>query len=408
MEAEEEGQNRKEENAPVVPRIGAFYMHDDRFGRRITSGRRKLQEFKDEKKWQHDKFEEMTKGYRISDEHNQGYYGHQGRGYHINADQFKPNDNFNGQSYSSRPIKGRGPVKCKPLNSSSYVVPLTRNKESRKPPGMNSNINSTILLSHASEIGSDSLISKSKKMYHHASSSNPGICVPKKRDVQPRKTEGYLPGEDVRLPCPNAHLKGKDVSRYNVESLQLIISHLSLTSSDQDDNFSSMRYHPAEQISPESPVYYPSQVYNHQFSSHYEIAPQSSFIAPSPSGSDFVVVASSRKSEMAWSGRGIGTAQGCGTGSQFGETYGHQNFITTTPLMHTMQVINQLAVGDLIELAAESSAARYMTQIHIGFGDSELTRYAIPKFSFFTVNDSRCRHCKESIQAPKDQASKAS
>ncbi|XVE98209.1 hypothetical protein REPUB_Repub03eG0085900 [Reevesia pubescens] len=52
------------EGAFAVPRTGAFYMHDDRFGglrRRSRDQRRKknIREFKDELKWMHDKFEEM-------------------------------------------------------------------------------------------------------------------------------------------------------------------------------------------------------------------------------------------------------------------------------------------------------------------------------------------------------------
>ncbi|KAF2301307.1 hypothetical protein GH714_022545 [Hevea brasiliensis] len=76
------------ENEPfAVPTAGAFYMHDDRFkdnagGRhRRTYGGRKLWESKDDKKWGHDKFEEMNLQERHYEQGRRGSKGNfRGRG----------------------------------------------------------------------------------------------------------------------------------------------------------------------------------------------------------------------------------------------------------------------------------------------------------------------------------------
>ncbi|KAE8680786.1 CASC3/Barentsz eIF4AIII binding, putative isoform 6 [Hibiscus syriacus] len=65
-EGEEDGEGKKENEPFAVPTTGSFYMHDDRFrdnvgGRhRQMRGVRNLWETKDDRKWGHDKFEEMT------------------------------------------------------------------------------------------------------------------------------------------------------------------------------------------------------------------------------------------------------------------------------------------------------------------------------------------------------------
>lgn len=79
--AEEEKQNAE---PFVVPTVGAFYMHDDRFRSngalrpRRSPGGRKLWEAKDEKRWVHDRFEEL----KLNEESYppQGGRGRHGRG----------------------------------------------------------------------------------------------------------------------------------------------------------------------------------------------------------------------------------------------------------------------------------------------------------------------------------------
>jgi hypothetical protein len=71
MNGEEE--NEKEKLQAAVPTGGAFYMHDDRFqemsaggNRRMRGGRRQWGSG-EERKWGHDKFEEMNTGEKHSD-----------------------------------------------------------------------------------------------------------------------------------------------------------------------------------------------------------------------------------------------------------------------------------------------------------------------------------------------------
>ncbi|KAI4387031.1 hypothetical protein MLD38_004895 [Melastoma candidum] len=131
-EEEEEGNlEGKKENEPfAVPTAGAFYMHDDRFrdnvgGRnRRTFGGKKLWESKDDRKWGHDKFEEMTVQERRFDERRRGRGNYRGRGRNRAVDQSYPrgyrtksyeNDrtvtsaNNSRQNQVARSVRGRGP-----------------------------------------------------------------------------------------------------------------------------------------------------------------------------------------------------------------------------------------------------------------------------------------------------------
>ncbi|KAJ9168391.1 hypothetical protein P3X46_019921 [Hevea brasiliensis] len=398
-ERDEEEKKEKEKKALIVPRMGAFYMHDDRFegnssGRRMTSGGRNLWEFKDERKWQHDKFEEMTlqesenkkfnaytKVQRNSDAYHQGYYGNPGHS--VKANHVKPNNN---QSLSSRTIRGRGPVKYKPLKSSNDLDPLTGNMEFRKPPGINSNAYSA-RTSHTSKVDSDSLAPKKK--HHHVSSSNPDIIVAKRREVQPRRTRRYfpttaLPGDNICVLHYNAYLQQKSVAdsigrdrlytqecihpvvehhfanlpfQSSVQSrnfpLLALITHQSPTSSNKVDIVSVPNH--VQQAPHGSIVYCPLQAYTQQLISHSRIRSQASFKASSPSESDVGMIesfAKSNKSEIAW--------------------VGDQNFTTTTWHLPGMQFSGK-HLGELSEHAVDRAVARYMSQPQVSFGNSGMT-----------------------------------
>lgn len=81
-------EEKKEHEPFAVPMAGAFYMHDDRFresragGRhRRTFGGRRLWESKDDRRWGHDKFEEVTMRERNYDEGRRGSrHRNRGRG----------------------------------------------------------------------------------------------------------------------------------------------------------------------------------------------------------------------------------------------------------------------------------------------------------------------------------------
>ncbi|EPS62824.1 hypothetical protein M569_11966, partial [Genlisea aurea] len=118
---------KKELDPFSVPTAGAFYMHDDRFrdnagGRnRRTLGGRKLWESKDERKWGHDKFEELSTHQRHHEEHRRGFRGrYRGRGRnqggdhaYTQANRQKENADYstlsNNQGNASKGVRGRGP-----------------------------------------------------------------------------------------------------------------------------------------------------------------------------------------------------------------------------------------------------------------------------------------------------------
>ncbi|KAK4359466.1 hypothetical protein RND71_021695 [Anisodus tanguticus] len=123
----------KKENEPyAVPKAGAFYMHDDRSGDNVVgrhkrmSGGRRIWESKDDCKWGHEKFEELTGEERSYDEDrrtSRGRYrgrcrirgadsgasrGRRPKAYINGNDQTKDN-NQNIQNNPSKAIRGRGP-----------------------------------------------------------------------------------------------------------------------------------------------------------------------------------------------------------------------------------------------------------------------------------------------------------
>ncbi|XP_076889451.1 protein MLN51 homolog [Bidens hawaiensis] len=151
-EGEGEGrQEEKKENEPfAVPTAGAFYMHDDRFrdsgrgrgrGRnRRTFGGRKLWELRDERKWGHDKFEEVTTQDRRYHENRRVLRGRnrgrgrnlgEGRGFSRNYD--NSNNNNNNQTTGPKSVRGRGPRRYQPFTQNTFVQPPAQSRQHAKP-----------------------------------------------------------------------------------------------------------------------------------------------------------------------------------------------------------------------------------------------------------------------------------
>ncbi|KAL4559968.1 hypothetical protein LXL04_032115 [Taraxacum kok-saghyz] len=112
---EEQGEEEKKENDPFsVPTAGAFYMHDDRFRdsvsgkHRRTPDSRKLWETRDDKRWGHDKFEEMS-----MQERNYKEGRRMSRGRNHNHNQARDRNKGENHEYSQRNTpkapRGRGP-----------------------------------------------------------------------------------------------------------------------------------------------------------------------------------------------------------------------------------------------------------------------------------------------------------
>ncbi|XWS72001.1 hypothetical protein CRYUN_Cryun02cG0003200 [Craigia yunnanensis] len=141
--------NDVDNDAFAVPRTGAFYMHDDRFGglrRRCRDQRRKknIRESKDELKWMHDKFEEIkleeahNKELNAFEVHRTSNDYHQGRnknisksgGYKAKESRLHSKSGNNGSSLKL--VKGRGRVRYKPLSRSISVNPPMKSMQLEK------------------------------------------------------------------------------------------------------------------------------------------------------------------------------------------------------------------------------------------------------------------------------------
>ncbi|KAL8242671.1 hypothetical protein R6Q59_012973 [Mikania micrantha] len=141
-----DGQGEKKKNEPfAVPTEGAFYMHDDRFGER--AGRRALgdRKLRDDSKWGHDKFEEMTGLDRHYDERRRGPRGRnrargrnqgEGRGYPKNY----KNDN-NNQMNGHKSVRGRGPRRYQSSIQNTFETPA-QSRQSAKPSAKTSHASS--------------------------------------------------------------------------------------------------------------------------------------------------------------------------------------------------------------------------------------------------------------------------
>ncbi|KAI3803417.1 hypothetical protein L1987_31568 [Smallanthus sonchifolius] len=140
------GQGEKKENEPfAVPTAGAFYMHDDRFidsagGRhRRTLGGRKLWELRDDSKWGHDKFEEMTMHERP---YNEGRRAPRGRNRARGRNRGEVNGfvrgnrpksyNNNNQMSGPKSVRGRGPRRYQPSQPNNFEAPA-QSRQSAKP-----------------------------------------------------------------------------------------------------------------------------------------------------------------------------------------------------------------------------------------------------------------------------------
>ncbi|KAH1048027.1 hypothetical protein J1N35_038811 [Gossypium stocksii] len=204
-----EDEDEKKENEPfVVPTAGAFYMHDDRFrdnvgGRhRQMRGGRKLWESKDDRKWGHDKFEEMTlqgKHYTEGRRFSRGRYcarsknAVQDHGYSTGSRSKAFGKNYN-QNQAPKAVRGRGPKRYEPTMKNGCQPYPVLNKPSWKPIEKTSQANSsrasttatnadTVSIPSKKHIFASSLSSASPPFYPSGSSKK-DISLTQRKDVQ--------------------------------------------------------------------------------------------------------------------------------------------------------------------------------------------------------------------------------
>ncbi|XP_038693622.1 protein MLN51 homolog isoform X2 [Tripterygium wilfordii] len=188
----EEEEDKKENEPFAVPTAGAFYMHDDRFrdnaaarhGR--TYGGRKLWESKDDRKWGHDMFEEMSTKERHYDEGRRTSRGYRARGKNHGPDHVydrgnrsKMHNNSNSNQIQPKGVKGRGPRRYGKLvertshTSSGKSFTSTSNADPEPPP--------------RKQVFASSLSSASPPFYP-SGASNKDVALAHKRDLQTGST----------------------------------------------------------------------------------------------------------------------------------------------------------------------------------------------------------------------------
>ncbi|XP_059645327.1 protein MLN51 homolog [Cornus florida] len=230
----------KKENEPfAVPTAGAFYMHDDRFrdsagGRnRRTLGGRKLWESKDDRKWGHDKFEEMSlqeRHYEEGRRTSRGHYRARGKNRGANhgyqrGNRFRAYSNDN-QNNAPKSVRGRGPRRYEPSTKSNSVALSTQNKQSGRSIEKTTHANSGRVSAPASNVDSNSVparkhvfassLSSASPPFYPSSSSTKEITLTQKRDVPVgtinRNFRPSIMDENFSRSQSNVVLRGKDVA----------------------------------------------------------------------------------------------------------------------------------------------------------------------------------------------------
>uniref|UniRef100_A0A1D1Y3R5 Protein CASC3 n=1 Tax=Anthurium amnicola TaxID=1678845 RepID=A0A1D1Y3R5_9ARAE len=252
-------EERKESEPFAVPTAGAFYMHDDRFrenggGRHSrTKGGRKLWESRDDRKWVHDRFEEMNiQDARKEERTSKGRFRGRGRprgpdrGYlrgnrppsyddrpraydgRLRAyrnDRSRAYDDGGNQNIAPKSVRGRGSRKYESLPKINGEQPATQHKQTGKSHDVASNNNvprQSSSMSNAQHgtvhpqkhIFASSLNSASPPFYPSGSSTQ-DISANTKRDVQSANNNQSLSSafiEDNFSPShTGAMLRGKAV-----------------------------------------------------------------------------------------------------------------------------------------------------------------------------------------------------
>lgn len=234
---QDKGEEEKKENEPfAVPTSGAFYMHDDRFRgnagdrHRRTFGNRKLWGSRDDRKWGHDKFEEMN----IQDRHHEevrrsskGYYRGRGkarsaeRGY-ARGNRSRGYSGSNNQNAAPKDVKGRGPRRYQPsMKDKSEVLP-PQNKQSAKLLDKTSHAGSVKSSSTTSpeyesvtakKVASN--LSSASPPFYPSSSCNKDVTVAQNKETQAgnhkRNVRQSVMDNSFLTPHSNSMRRGKNV-----------------------------------------------------------------------------------------------------------------------------------------------------------------------------------------------------
>ncbi|KAH6758789.1 hypothetical protein C2S51_019024 [Perilla frutescens var. frutescens] len=279
-DGEHEEEERKEIEPFSVPTAGAFYMHDDRFrdnagGRhRRTLGGRKLWESKDDRKWGHDKFEELTMQERHHEEGRRGIRGrYRGRNRnrgtdHGSAQGNRPKEytnnstqNNNNQSTAPKGVRGRGPRRYQPTFKNNNDAPTTQNKYPGKSVEKHSHVSSRRSSEPVSNAKPDvvprkqvaSNLNIASPPFYPTGSSAKDSTVPPKRDVQAgainRNGQQSAVNENFTMAQSTVTMRGKNI----VDSIGLDNLSISDSSSGKPSNAMHMPLPGSSSINPAQP-----------------------------------------------------------------------------------------------------------------------------------------------------------
>ncbi|XP_047152405.1 protein MLN51 homolog [Vigna umbellata] len=237
--AEDHSEEKKESDPFAVPTAGAFYMHDDRFGdnagtrnRRIHGGGRRLWESKDDKKWGHDKFEQILheKHYEERRPSKGNYHGRgNGRGTdyrgYVRGSKKGYNSSSNQNQMPKSVVRGRGPQKYERSNKINGPSSQVQNKQSGKSRERNSNVSLERTSTPSSHAESDPVPSKNQVLasnlnsasppYYPSGSSSNDINLAQKREVKTggssRNVGPVAVDEGFPVQQKNALIQGKNV-----------------------------------------------------------------------------------------------------------------------------------------------------------------------------------------------------
>lgn len=238
-------EGEKKENEPyAVPTAGAFYMHDDRFqdntrgrNRRMLAGRN-LWESKDNRKWGHDMFEELTTPERHHEElqwrgsrgsfRGRGKNRGTGLGYAqgYRSQDYSNNSSQNNHNLNNAPkgMRGRGPRRYQPSSKNNNERSPTQNKQSRNSVETRSYVTSVktnesasiaemgMILPRKQEFASN--LSIASPPFYPSGSSTKHNAVEDKRDVQAATSNRntlQAVDECFNVTQSSAMLKGKSI-----------------------------------------------------------------------------------------------------------------------------------------------------------------------------------------------------
>ncbi|GFZ11811.1 CASC3/Barentsz eIF4AIII binding protein [Actinidia rufa] len=387
----DQAREEKKENEPfAVPTAGTFYMHDDRFrdharGRhRRTFGGRKLWETKDERKWGHDKFEEMTiqeRHYEQGTRNSRGQY--QGRGKSRGADRGYPRGNKsqaynnNNQNHGPKSVRGRGPRRYEPSNKNNSEAPPTQHKQSGKSIEKTLHTTSGRTPMTTSHLESDPLLARKQGSASSLSSAFPLFILldlPIKKSHCRKKGRiavdsidmeklyinnsifpiGGKPSTSLQLPPPGSSIVN------NNQPLQPRAQGKGLAPSGQ------MNVQPGAPHNQVSTASTPTQLHTGRRNPVHSRV-QSSFASCSSAIGTASCVQGGGKGSFLYGG-----AQVIGASGNIGSGHGDQNFAATPAFLPVMPFGGQHPGGIGVP-AVGMAFPGYVAQPQLGLGNSEMT-----------------------------------